>query len=254
MKLQTLVNEHYDELNLNDLHIWRYINNHPEKCSRMSITELAQCCNVSRTSILRFTQKISLEGYSELKYYLRNEMLENDHLSDHIISDICNDYVKAIDYANSQNMKEACELIYHAKRIFAFGSGEIQQLAVTNLRRLFFKADKMVHPVNGESEMIRMLANAQENDLIFLISYGGESKRIVDFAKKCREKHCQIISLTYLRENSLSRLADVPLFFLTSYFNLPIRNLKFAPIGMFFIVTEILFLQYSLYVKEVEPL
>ena len=71
MKLDDLVNKYYSDLNLNDLYIWRYILGHKKTCENMSISELAEHCNVSKTSILRFTQKISLNGFSELKFYLK---------------------------------------------------------------------------------------------------------------------------------------------------------------------------------------
>ncbi len=252
MKLMELVNEHYDDLNSNDLHIWRFISNHSEKCCHMSITELANECNVSRTSILRFTQKISLEGFSELKFHLRNEQVSNSNLNEHIISDVCNDYMKSMDYTNSQNMKEACKLIHNANHIFAFGSGEMQQLAIMHLKNMFYKTGIFINLVYGSSERENMLQNVQENDIIFLFSYGGESKVIVDFALECKKKNYKIISLTNLKENSLSRLADAPLFFLTSFSRIPIGKMTFAPGGMFFIIAEMLFLQYILYLKELE--
>lgn len=52
MKLDDLVNKYYSDLNLNDLYIWRYILGHKKTCENMSISELAEHCNVSKTSIL----------------------------------------------------------------------------------------------------------------------------------------------------------------------------------------------------------
>ena len=66
MKIDDLVNLHYDKLNQSDLHIWKYINAHRKESSNLTIDELASRCNVSRTTILRFAQKLSLKGYSEL--------------------------------------------------------------------------------------------------------------------------------------------------------------------------------------------
>ena len=69
MKLAELVNQHYKELSSNDLYIWDYIQAHRKECQNLSIVELAQRCHVSKTTILRFAQKLSLKGYSELKVY-----------------------------------------------------------------------------------------------------------------------------------------------------------------------------------------
>ena len=41
----------------------------------MTIEELARKCNVSRTTVLRFTKKLSLKGFGEFKVHLR---MEND--------------------------------------------------------------------------------------------------------------------------------------------------------------------------------
>ena len=76
MKIDDLVNLHYDKLNQSDLHIWKYINAHRKESYNLTIDELASRCNVSRTTILRFAQKLSLKGYSELKVYLKWENKE----------------------------------------------------------------------------------------------------------------------------------------------------------------------------------
>ena len=57
MKLEELINQHYDHLNENDFYIWNYISKHKKECEKLAIDQLAYKCNVSRTTILRFAQK-----------------------------------------------------------------------------------------------------------------------------------------------------------------------------------------------------
>ena len=76
MKLEVLVSKHYEELNPNDLIIWRYITQNKEQCLNMTIEALAHFCNVSRSTVMRFAQKIGLSGYSEMKACLRFELEE----------------------------------------------------------------------------------------------------------------------------------------------------------------------------------
>lgn len=73
MRLEELVNRHYDQLNSTDRMIWKYVYNNKNFCINCSINELAEKCNVSRTTIMRFAQKLSLSGYSELKLILKGE-------------------------------------------------------------------------------------------------------------------------------------------------------------------------------------
>ena len=46
MKLEELINKHYDQLNANDFHIWNYISNNKHECQKMAIDQLAYKCNV----------------------------------------------------------------------------------------------------------------------------------------------------------------------------------------------------------------
>ena len=41
MKLEKLINDNYDKLNENDLHIWNYLLSHKEECKSLSIQGLA---------------------------------------------------------------------------------------------------------------------------------------------------------------------------------------------------------------------
>ena len=61
MKLQELINKYYYKLNETDFCIWEYISNNKKECKDLTINQLAYKCNVSRTTILRFAQKISLK-------------------------------------------------------------------------------------------------------------------------------------------------------------------------------------------------
>ncbi len=71
MRLEELVSDNYYKLNDNDLLIWQYIQCHKQECCSISIKKLALNCCISRTTISRFTQKLSLEGFREFKTYLK---------------------------------------------------------------------------------------------------------------------------------------------------------------------------------------
>lgn len=247
MKLDELVNKHYNDLNLNDLHIWRYIANHKEQCVNMTIEEMAEKCNVSRTGILRFAKKISLQGFSELKFYLKLEAVDNHELNEARINTISQDYIRGIQDLNDQNFDRVSKVIYEAKRIFAYGSGVVQQSAVKELKRMMFKLDTIIYVINGSAETEFLLNNLQEGDVVVLISLGGESSQIVKMAKAMKEKPCKIISITRLQHNTLSNLADVPVYFSSTPQPLLVENHHFEPVTMFFFVVEMMFLKYAIY-------
>ncbi|MCY8507811.1 MurR/RpiR family transcriptional regulator, partial [Bacillus atrophaeus] len=73
MSLEELINQHYNKLNDNDFYILKYILNHKHTCYLLGINDLAKECSVSRSSILRLSQKLGFSGYSEFRVYLKWE-------------------------------------------------------------------------------------------------------------------------------------------------------------------------------------
>ena len=238
MKLDELVDKYYSDLNLNDLYIWRYILGHKKACENMSISELAEHCNVSKTSILRFTQKISLNGFSELKFYLKMENNDEDTINQDLIKTICNDYCNAIQYA--------------ANHIFAYGTGGVQQLAIQSLKRFFFKLNKSINIVYGSNEMDYLVNNLTSDDLVIVFSVQASQQTDVEFVQKCKEQNAKILSLTLFLDNPIARISDENLYYLCSHRDFSIHGRHFSPTSMFFITVEILFLQYAIYLESIQ--
>ena len=86
MRLETLIEENYDKLNENDLSIWNFILRNKKECQTMSIQELAKQCHVSHTTVSRFTHKLGMEGYGELKIFLKWDSREEESFD---VREIC---------------------------------------------------------------------------------------------------------------------------------------------------------------------
>ena len=116
MTIDELVNKYYENLNDSDLYIWNYISKNKSKTCNYTIEELSKCCNVSKTSIIRFAKKLSLSGFSELKVYLKLEKdkpafetKEEDYLNQ-----LCLNYSESAQSLRNANMDSAFEYIYNA--------------------------------------------------------------------------------------------------------------------------------------------
>lgn len=73
MKLQHLIHQHASKLSDLDNDIIQFIIEHSDEVIDLSITELADKVHISKSSILRLTKKLGFSGYSEFKYFLRQE-------------------------------------------------------------------------------------------------------------------------------------------------------------------------------------
>lgn len=252
MRIDDLVNLHYDKLNQNDLYIWKYVSGNRKECSGLTIDELASRCNVSRTTILRFAQKLSLKGYSELKVYLKWENKENKPDID-IIENVCNVLRNGIDEMQKTNYDKICKMIYESKRVFIYGTGFFQSLVAQELKRVFLSGKKCFSIINGVKEIDLVLDTLTPEDLVIVISYSGESSQVKSFAKQLLIKNVPFISMTQFKTNDLARLSNESIYINTKVINIG-EDMQYNLTNLFFIFVELLFLKYVSYKNVIESI
>ena len=91
---------------------------------------------------------------------------------------------------------------------------------------------------------------ANSDDLFIIISVSGENKFIIDFASKLNIKNIPIISITRLKNNTLSQMSDYNLYISSVTLNEEISEVSYESITSYFILIEILFLKYMQYKKK----
>lgn len=250
MAIEDLVRANYRKLNENDLHIWKYIDNHREECCRCTIEELAKNCNVSRTTILRFAKKLSMDGFSELKIHMKMERDKKNIPIRNITKLVCDDYRKRIDEMEKSEYTDICRCIYEAKRVFVYGSGAVQSFVAKEFKRAFLSAKICMNLIEGgQGERELMLDILQEGDLVIIVSLSGESNHVVEFAKSLRMKGVKIISMTKLKNNTLAQMSDESLYINTSTVGTSyIQN--YETTTLFFMTVELLLIKYLIYQEK----
>lgn len=250
MAIADLVKMNYKKLNENDIYIWNYIDSHRKECCQATIEELAKNCNVSRTTILRFAKKLSMDGFSELKIHLKMEQDELRKPGTDIVKLVCNDYRKRIDEMEKADYSNICKRIFEAKRIFVYGSGAVQSFVAKEFTRSFLSAQICVYQVEGSWGEQMLIADAlREGDLMVIVSLSGESRHVVDFAKMVKMKGVPIISMTKLKNNTLAQMSDESLYVNTSTVGTSyIEN--YETTTLFFMTVEMLLIKYLIYQEK----
>lgn len=248
MKIDELINKYYDRLTQNDLYIWKYISSNKKDCCDLTINELASRCNVSKTTILRFAQKLSLKGYSELKVYLNweNGNDSEDSIDEELIDKVCNSCKSSIDEIRDKDFSDVCSMIYESKRIFVYGTGALQYSVAQELKRMFLYCGEIFYVFEGISETKMIINNITSEDVVILISLTGESETVTNFAKQLLIKDIPFISITKLKNNELARMSTKSIYIATSMINIGDGVLHEAA-NLFFVLAEILFLRYTAY-------
>ena len=206
--------------------------------------------NLHQGVILRFAQKLSLKGYSELKVYLKWENKEVNKEMDSIES-VCDMFKNSIDEMEKNDYHKACKMIYDSKRVFIYGTGFFQTLVAQDLKRVFLSGKKCFSIIDGIREIDLTLDALTSEDLVIIISYSGESSQVKSFAKQLLIRDIPFISITQLKTNNLARLSNESIYINTKAVNIG-NNISYNSTNLFFIFVELFFLKYMNYKNAIE--
>lgn len=245
MKLETLIEQNYHKLSENDLYIWEYIRTHPAVCRNISIDALSRACNISHTTILRFTRKLGLNGFSELKVILKwqeNEEQPVGFAHDEIVRTV-QDYQQTMEYIAMIDLTDLFTLLDQANKIYVYGSGAVQRLAALDLKQKFFHCNKLMQTIEGEEELKKLVYWMEKSDVMIFISLSGNNSFINQIAEQLKHKERTIVSICRVQSNRLIYLSDINIPFFTH----PIQSntaVTLWPINMIYQINEFLMLRY----------
>lgn len=239
-----LVRENYAKLNNNDLRIYSYIIQNKSEANELNINQMADELGLSTSSIMTFTKKLGLDGYSELKYLIKwSEEDKNSSFDDNEIEYTKNDINLTMTMMSSLNLDGLFRKINEARDIFVIGNGYTQLNVAEELKRNFLNVGKILDILDQDSDYERYKGLIKEGDVLFVISFSGENEKLIDFIKSLKED-VTIASITKLSNNTISYLSDYNLSFVTHEvydFN---QRMTITPISQYYIVIDFIILKY----------
>ncbi|MBO0462459.1 MULTISPECIES: MurR/RpiR family transcriptional regulator [Enterococcus] len=249
--LQDLITTFQSKLTENDFLIWSYITNHKKHSLTMSINELAKKCNVSRTTIMRFCQKLEFDGFSEFKYHLKNELTQENMCLSELEGEILENHIQTIENLKKKDFTDLCKMMANAKRIFIYGSGDIQTLVSSYMKLLFVHNGLILYDFGAVSINKQFYQIIQPDDLVLLLTLNGESPEVVKLAKQLKQRGIQTIGITKLRNSAVSKLCTETIFFLNSELQNPENPIAlFESTSTLFFVIEYFLLKYDAWQKQ----
>lgn len=171
----------------------KYFIEHYYEAKNYNIYEIAEECNVSRSSIRRFCQKIGFENFFAMKTAMKQHNSKGKVISDTAyrknltsqISTIIHELDSRMDTDEigiiSQHIKEAENFYLLTENTENYVSTEFQvQLA---------RYGKVVWPITTKKQFLTMKNQFKINDLIFSISVSGKyAQNIENNLKNCSSK------------------------------------------------------------------
>jgi len=174
MILDKLINEHYQQLNDNDIHIIQMINQNIHLIHRLKIQEIADISHTSISSIHRLARKLGFDGYSDFKAYIKLNRQTSNPSTD-IIESLEQDLQQTMKHLKMIDYDYISEQINQAPYIYIYGTGVAQLNVARDAQRHFLSINKRVMVINDENELKIAMNQMNKDDLIFNISLSGET-------------------------------------------------------------------------------
>lgn len=205
-----------------------FIIDSPDALKELSSQQLAQTLGVSQSAIVKFAQKLGLQGFTTLKVALAEEWgkqvterkqhsshLHNDISSQDPLLDVANKLLneklnaiqKTTDSLDINQLEKVIGLLQAAKRIHIVAIGGSSLVG----KDLAWKLMKIGFNVLIETDSHVQLTIAQaltRQDVMLAISFSGQRREVLLAAEVAQSKGAAVVAITSLQESELRKLAD----------------------------------------------
>lgn len=208
MRFTDLVNEHYADLNETELLMCNYIMENIDIIPTMSTLEFARDSLSSKSSVIRFSQKLGFTGFSELRNFIKWQ--DHEERFDEQITftnQVIKDIERLLNILKDRNWLPIYQIIDSVDNIYVITTGITQKNQAAELQRLFLLIGKplQIIPGNGNSnEFRRILERLTEKDIVFVLSLSGENNQLESIIHQLELVKSKIVSITSLQNNWLS--------------------------------------------------
>lgn len=213
----------YNEMGKAEKRIADWIFENPRKIISLSIVELAELCNCSEATIVRFSKRLGFGGYQELKISIAaeggsspiNTKITPEDTPFNIFEKICNDiylsFEKTKKSLDEKSLKSACDKISSADKVVVFGLGNSASVA-NDASHKFLRAGLNSVAYSDNHMQVIAASHLKKNDVAIGISHSGSSKDIVDALKLSKEHGATTIAITNSGKSPILKYADIALF------------------------------------------
>ncbi|GGA36021.1 MurR/RpiR family transcriptional regulator [Paenibacillus physcomitrellae] len=220
------VQEHLPQLSQQERRIGEYILASPASVVHLGITELADQCGVSPSTVTRFCKAFHFKGYPDFKMKLAGELAQKpaqnayqDVIAGNDLRTIASameanhlasiaDTTRLLDI---QQIQQAVEALCGAGRIDLYGVATSSIVAQDFYQKLV-RIGKNCTAFADSHMQITAATTLNKGDVAVAVSYSGETPETIAALKCAKDSGATAICLTHYGSSSLASLADIPLF------------------------------------------
>lgn len=207
-----------------------YILKNPREVINSTVQEISSAAGTSGAAVIRLCKSLGLNGFQDLKIRIAGDLnkpaeqgyrdIEPSESLYSIVEKTTSNSIQAIrdtgDIVNHSLIERAIRLLINAGSIHFCGIGA-SHIVATDAQQKLLRINKHATAFTDMHLAATLIANANQHDVVFAISFSGETRETIDILKLAKEKGVHTIGLTSFGQNTVSSLCDVSLY--TSYSN-----------------------------------
>ena len=219
------IRSHYNTFTRAEKHIADFVLSGAKDVLYMSITELANACDVGDTSVFRFCRHLGKNGYQDFKVDLAQAMsetstlpvlqsciVESDDSTDVMIQKVLNNNIAVLketyQLIDPTALAATTQWLSEASHICFFGVGSSSTSALEANNRFMRVCAKTECILDARLQMMRASLMAQ-GDVAILFSYSGATKETVAIARAAKAAGAYIISISRFAHSPLAEISNL---------------------------------------------
>lgn len=203
----------------------------PGDIVHMGITELAEQCGISPATITRFCKVLHFKGFPDFKVKLAAEIAHSDgapldggsSYQDIVAGNPLSVIVEAMQMNHLTSIRDttslldlerlqaAIQLLCQARRVDLYGMATSSIVAQDFYQKLIRIGVNCTAFADSHMQ-ITSASSLSEGDVVFAVSYSGETPETIDALNCAKASGASTIALTSYGSSTLASLADIPLF------------------------------------------
>ena len=218
----SLIKNRYARLTATEKRIADLILQSPKSVLHMTAKELSSACQSAPSAVIRLCQSLDLDGFSQLKILLAQELGKESPPSSlpafgrdddtetvfrKVFQSGINTLRDTLEMMDFEQIDVIAKKMYGARRIFFFGVGTSSVIA-TDAQYRFAQLGISASACTDLLFMKVTAANLTEGDLAVGISHSGRTQATVDAIRIAKERGARTVAITSFSDSPLYRECD----------------------------------------------
>ena len=227
----------YDSMGKAEKKIADFLLKDPKAILPLSIVDFAEVCGVGEATIVRFSKRLGLDGYQQLKIAIAQEedappvdknISKKDSAHD-ILAKVCRDINSSLEKTmvviDPDAISNFCEAVMKAREVCIFGLGNSAAVAL-DVAHKFLRLGIKAHAFTDNHMQAIAASHLGKSDVAFAISHSGSSRDIIEAIEIAKNNGATTVAITNNGKAPIDKFCDVILHTISDETNYRILGLS----------------------------